>query len=181
VKEYICKYVISEGKAVSMTELHEIYGLGVGDKRYRGKLKKRIEERFPDDLIFVTAKVNNPEVVISQQVFKNSIHHSIDRNATVVEAASLIREDIKNQYKGDPVDATWPPNLSKLQELPVPDSVKTFFRALLTTEKHGAARSEKSDRLIESFSADLITSVTNGSVLTAKHYLLAVGLHSKPE
>ena len=37
---------------------------------------------------------------------------------------------------------------------------------------------KKSTRLFDSFSEYLISSVTNGSVLTAKHYLLAVGLHS---
>ena len=56
--------------------------------------------------------------------------------------------------------------------------MKLFLQTLLATEKHGAATSEKSARLIDSFSADLVISVTNGSVLTTKHYLLAVGLHS---
>ena len=37
---------------------------------------------------------------------------------------------------------------------------------------------KKSTRLLDSFSEYLISSVTNGSVLTTKHYLLAVGLHS---
>ena len=47
-----------------MIVLQEIYGAGMQDKRYREKLKKGIEERFSDQLIFVAAKINNPEVVI---------------------------------------------------------------------------------------------------------------------
>ena len=42
-----------------------------------------IEERFSDQLIFVTAKVNNPEVVISNQVFQDTIHHSVNKSTTV--------------------------------------------------------------------------------------------------
>ena len=177
-KENILKHIILEEKAVSMNVLQEIYDIGMGDKRYRGKLKKRIEERFSDQLIFVTAQVNNPEVVKSNQVFQNTIHHSVHKNTTVEKAASLIRDDIRNQCTVNPDETNWLPNLKELQDLPVPHSVKLFFQTLLATEKHGSATCEKSTRLIDSFSAGLISSVTNGSVLTAKHYLLAVGLRS---
>ena len=44
VKEYILKHILLEEKAVSMNVLQEIYGTGMGDKRYPGELKKRIEE-----------------------------------------------------------------------------------------------------------------------------------------
>ena len=100
-KENILKHILEE-KAVSMNVLQEIYGIGMGDKRYRGKLKKRIEERFPDQLIFVKAQVNNPEVVKSNQVFQNTIHHSVHKNTTVEKAASLIRDDIRNQCTVNP-------------------------------------------------------------------------------
>ena len=78
VKEYILEHILLEEKAVSMHVLQEIYGIGMGGKRYKGKLKKRIEERFPNQLIFVTGKVNNPEVLISNQVFQDTIHHSVN-------------------------------------------------------------------------------------------------------
>ena len=42
VKEYILKHKLLEEKAASMNVLQEIYGIGIGDKRYWGKLKKRI-------------------------------------------------------------------------------------------------------------------------------------------
>ena len=59
--------------------------------------------------------------------------------------------------------------------------MKLFFQTLLATEKHGVATSEESTRLIDYFFADLISNVTNGSIMTGKHYLLAVGLHSITE
>ena len=81
----------------------------------------------------------------------------------------------------NPVETSSPPSPSELQALPVRDLVKLFFQNLLATDEHCRATSEKTTRLIDSFSADLINSVTNGSVLTAKHYLLATSLHSITE
>ena len=78
----------------------------------------------------------------------------------------------------NPVETSSPPSPSELQALPVRDLVKLFFQNLLATDEHCRATSEKTTRLIDSFSADLINSVTNGSLLTAKHYLLAASLHS---
>ena len=86
-----------EKKAVSINALQEIYGIGMGDKKYWGKSKKRIEKQFPDQLIFVTAKVNIPEVVRSNQVFQDTILHSVNKNTAVEKAASSIREDIRDR------------------------------------------------------------------------------------
>ena len=55
-----------------------------------------------DQLIFVTAKVNNPEVVISNQVFQDTIHHFVNKNTTVEKTASLIREDTRGQCTVNP-------------------------------------------------------------------------------
>ena len=155
---------------MSVSVLHELYGMSAGDSQYRNKLKK-IEEHFPMQLCFVTAKVNNPEMVISNKVFKNTNHHSVNRNTTIEEAAYLIRENLKEQCTIDPEENSWPPRL-ELQQLPVPDSVKLFFQSLHTTGKHGVPNSENSSCLVESFVADMISSVSNGSILTAKHFLL---------
>ena len=56
--------------------------------------------------------------------------------------------------------------------------MKLFFQTLLAAEKHVVATREESTQLIDSFFADLISNATNGSVMIAKHYLLAVGLRS---
>ena len=55
-----------------------------------------------DQLIFVTAKVNNPEMVISNQVFQDTIHHFVNKNTTVEKTASLIREDTRGQCTVNP-------------------------------------------------------------------------------
>ena len=64
--------------------------------------------------MFVTAKVNNPEVVISNQVFQDTIHHSVNKKTTVEKAASLIRENIRDQYTVNPDEINCPPNPCEL-------------------------------------------------------------------
>ena len=71
-------------------------------------------------MIFVTAEVNNPEVVKSNQMFQDTIHHSVNKNTAVEKAASLIREDIRDQCMVNPDETSWPPNPSELQDLPFP-------------------------------------------------------------
>ena len=56
------------------------------------KLKK--EQNFPSQLLFVTAKANTAEIVISQSVFDNGLHHYVDKKSSIVEVASVLREDI---------------------------------------------------------------------------------------
>ena len=68
--EYILKHMLLKEKAASMNALQEIYVRGMGDKIYQRKLQKRLEGQFRDQLIFVTAKVNNPKVVINNQVIQ---------------------------------------------------------------------------------------------------------------
>lgn len=104
-------------------------------------------------------EVNNPEVVISNEVFKKTIHYSVNGNTIIQEAASLIREDTKEQCTIDPEKNSWPPKLSKLQQLLVPDWVKLFFQSLFANEKLDAPNNEKSSHLIESFVADMISQI----------------------
>ena len=78
-------------------------------------------------MIFVTAKANNPEMVITNQVFQGTIHHSVNKNTTVEKAASLIRENIRDHCTVYLDETSWLPNPIELQDLPVPDSVKLFF------------------------------------------------------
>ena len=55
-------------------------------------------------------------------------------------------------------------------------SVILFLKNLLKHSKH--AVSVKKVRLIESYASDFIHEVRNGEVLTPKHFLLGLGLHS---
>ena len=48
-----------------MDVLQKIYGIGVNDRRSRHKLKKKLKERFPHQLLFLTIKRNTAEIVVS--------------------------------------------------------------------------------------------------------------------
>ena len=47
--------ILNENQAISMTVLHELYGLHP-DARYRGKLKARIQIVCPEKLLFLSLK-----------------------------------------------------------------------------------------------------------------------------
>ena len=49
-----------------------------------------------------------------------------------------------------------------------------FFK----TERHSPRRSENIGRLIQSYSADLVHGVSRSDTITAKHFLLALGVHN---
>ena len=53
-----------------MKTLHDLYGQTLDiDTRYRSKLKKRIQEVFPDQVMFFQLKNNkSPEVVLTTSV-----------------------------------------------------------------------------------------------------------------
>ena len=48
-----------------MEVLQKIYGIGMNDRRYRRKLKKKFKKPFPDQLLFLTTKFNTAEIVLS--------------------------------------------------------------------------------------------------------------------
>ena len=83
MKEFIRNSVILEGKSVSMTYLHQLYGLNPGDSRYKSKMKSRIQNIFPLELIFVKVKTNSAEIVLSKTVFGNTLHYSIDKDSSI--------------------------------------------------------------------------------------------------
>lgn len=64
------------------------------------------------------------------------------------------------------------------EERKPPASATYFLANLLSTRKHRDDKRDRIPRLIDSYSADFIPAVTNGKMLTPKHYLLALGLHN---
>ena len=53
VEKYVSDNILQwDGKAVSMDVLQKKYEIGVNDRRYRHKLKKKLKERFPNQLFF---------------------------------------------------------------------------------------------------------------------------------
>ena len=66
-----------------------------------------------------------------------------------------------------------------MKEYLPPETLITFLTHLLRSDKHTVTRSENICRLIDSYAADLIHGATRGKIITAKHFLLALGLHSQ--
>ena len=68
VKELINNVIIEGNQAISMAVIHELYDDGhVGDTRYRRRLKQRILDLYPDDLLFLTIDGKTPQIVVSRE------------------------------------------------------------------------------------------------------------------
>ena len=73
---------------------------------------------------------------------------------------------------------TWPPNVEELnsEERNLPECLKSFISRLLTVSDQKQCGS--ASRLNQSYNSNLVYGVTRGKVITAKHFLLELGLHS---
>ena len=104
--------ILNKNQAVSMTVLHELYGLHPEDARYRGKLKARIQTAYPEKLLFLSLRQNTAEVVVSTEGV-NSHYLFNDQGQIIKQAAGYLRSDILDYAKRIP-KLTWPPNVEKL-------------------------------------------------------------------
>ena len=91
-------------------------------------------------------------------------------------ASEFLKYDILEFEKQLP-DLSWPTTIDELisndRNPPVP-----FLQNLLKERDHSVWRSKSIPKLIDSYDADLVFGVTRGKVITAKHFLLALGLHN---
>ena len=160
-----------------MTYLHQLYGLNPGDSRYRSKLKSRIQNIFPSELIFVKVKTNIAEIVLSKTVFDNIIHYSIDKDSSINEVASIIKLDIVSYCKTLP-EMSWPPKIEEIERIEMPESMRIFLTKLMSGKEHATVNNENVKRLVNSFRSDIINAMMKGRILTKEHYLLSLHLHS---
>eukprot|EP00794_Sanderia_malayensis_P014842 gene14842-biopygen11931 len=176
VVQCIKERIIDENQAVSMKVLHDIFELQTDDTRYRSKLKSRIISVFGDQLYFLSVSKNIPEVVVNANAIDS---HTLfnDREHIIKQAAQFLREDILRFAKETPA-LSWPIMTDEVTSTArePPSSVESFLRDLLTTKDH--AKSDHANRLVKSYSADLVHGVTKGKFITAKHFLLGLGLHN---
>ena len=176
VIDCIQKRVLSQNQAVSMALIHEIYGIYTQDTRYRSKLKSRIQSHFPEKLFFVSVGKTVPEVLISKDGINS---HTFFNNPDFIiqEAAETLRSDILD-YANSMPKLKWPPYIDDLtsEAMQPPQSLVLFLGQLLKANDHSESNTVK--RLVESYSSDLIHGVTRGKVITAKHFLLGLGLHN---
>ena len=182
VKDFIINHVVSEKRAVSMKKLHAIYGLKNDDVRYRGKLKQRIMRDFHNEIQFL--KPSNGQMSEIVTCINISIEefdfNSNKKQECVIAAAGYLRQEILNYSENLP-ELNWPPNIEELtsNERNPPPILLTFMKELLLNKNNRSTiKSENISRLIDSYCADLIHGVTRGKVITAKHFLTAMGLHN---
>ena len=177
VQAFVENEIIKDGKAVSMKILQSVYGLK-DDRRYRHKLKKRLQNEYPN-LIFVQPNGKYAEVVFSQDILTERLRPEFDPITNIRTVAEQLKSDILDYCSRLP-EHSWPPTIETLlQEYgEPPESVKYFLQHLLTSVKHNVNARDKTSRLIESLTADFVFNVSDGKVITPKHYLLALGLHN---
>ena len=163
-----------------MKALTELFGFNKEDSRLRSKVKKRLEAKFGDSILFLTVSCREAQIVISKEAPLNTTVTSLmkDRKGFITRtAAQLLRGDIVDMIK-QALDLPWPPTAEALawKERQPPESVTEFLTNLLNATHHTPG--EKVQRYIESFAHDLVHAVSRGHFLTEKHALLGAGLHS---
>ena len=132
VEEFIEKKVFRDQKAVSMLTLQHIYNKESQPcVKSRHRLKNKLVAIFGNKLIFLTARANTPDVVISSDTVEAQVDVS-DKESNIKKVASYLREDIQEYCRSLPA-LSWPPTVEELSadsRLP-PASVTLFLTNLL--------------------------------------------------
>ena len=140
-------------------------------------MKSRIQNIFPSELIFVEVKTNTAEIILRKTIFDNTAHYSFDKDLSINEVASTINSDIVSYCKTLP-EMSWTPKIEEIERREMPESIRTFLTKLMSGKEHAIVNNENVKRLVNSFGSDIINGVMRGRILTKKHYLLSLGLHS---
>ena len=154
-----------------------IYTVSILTIQDRSKLKERIQEVYPNKLSFLAVDANTAEVVISTDAI-NSPTIFNDREHLLMQAAECLRDDILDHAQSIP-NLIRPPSIDHLSsdERKPPESLESFLRQLLMNKDR--PNRNTANRLIQSYSSNLIHGVARGkTIITAKHFLLALGLHN---
>ena len=175
VERFINNEILQNGRIIHLTELHQMFGLSVNDRRYTHHLKKLIKKKFGEKVIFLNRRnFKNQDYIASADMVNGGSHV---RNETVQTAASYILEDIIS-HASRISELIWPPTIEQLtsENRQLPASLSLFFQTLLNPNK--SDETESISRLRDSYSQDFIHAVTKGKTLTEKHFLMALGIHN---
>ena len=145
-------------------------------KKRRQRLKKKLLEYYGEKILVLQTNANIPDVIINASRLSDQFTMKDDCEQIVTSAAKYIRSDIENYCNNLP-PLNWPPTIEELMkdERMPPTSVILFLNNLLKHSKHTVSSQKK--RLVDSYASDFIHGVSNGEVLTPKHFLLGLGLH----
>ena len=174
VKDYINNHVLSMNMVVSMNTLLDMCG-----GCYKNKLKSRMTEEFPGKLIFFQPSGKECEVVISASV-SSLCNTPVSPKQFIKKTAEYLRQDIL-LYQVRSMKTSWLPTVEELSGVArdFPESLMEFFISLFFEDKRHQPNDYTSiPRLIDSYMADMIHAVTRGKVMTAKHFVLGMGLHN---
>ncbi len=113
VVAFIKQEVIDKNSVTTLSTLHEMYGLGVGDSRYKSRLKERIEKEFGDELVILTDSAGSKKKI---ELVLNSIcvepSGQINRPEFLVrKAGELLRNEILDKFKDNKME-NWPPSIA---------------------------------------------------------------------
>ena len=181
VANYIDKYVLCMNQGVRLNALMKIYFDTDCDclpstlHKRRSRLKIRLLNYYGDQIMILETTSNSSAVVINSASVKNKVTMTENHEELITKAAIFIRSDIEEYCKKIATNPlNWPPTLEELMSddrLPQP-SASLFLTNLLKSSNNGVTRNIR--KLVESYSSDFIHSVSNGEVLTPKHFLLGI-------
>ena len=123
----------------------------------------------------MTIDGKKPQVIVSKEgIWERTILQ--DKDILIKKTASRLREDITD-YMNSLKDMPWPPTIEFLtsNDQKMPQSLKLFMDKLLTLPGHDC---EIVERLALSYTRDLIHGVIRDKLITLKHFLVGMGLHS---
>ena len=142
----------------------------------RSRLKQRILDLYPDDLLFLIIDGKTPQIVVSRERITTTSTTNT-KEYLLKAAAKALHSEILEYEKSLP-DLSWPPQIDVLKERneSIPSMGTNFLDILLKAPGH--SNSVFTQRLIDSFSQDLVHGVSRGRVITLKHFALGVGMHN---
>ena len=126
---------------------------------------KKMEAAFPDQLYFVTAKANTPEIVLNAN--KVSAYTAATIKSNILTETDKIKKSIL-QYCSEQTKLAWTLTNKKFSasERNMPESIHLFLNKLLKSEEHSVSISENLTRLVESYTRDLVHGVSRGKIVT---------------
>ena len=92
--------------------LHTVYGLHVGDTRYRSKLKVHIKNEFKDKPTFLDVGNNVPEILIDSSIPASEVSFK-DKTGCIIKTAEYLRAEILSHAE-NLSEICWPPQLDEL-------------------------------------------------------------------
>ena len=138
-----------------------------------------MEVEFGDQISFLKAQNNLPEVVIATECLTSTTSYFFDSTHVVNKAARILREEMSAKFKEFP-QPKWPPTVEELRSERFEPLAKllSLIETLLTATTGRASRSKKTTHLARSISQDIVFIYYQGNVLQPKHLLLGLSLHN---